>query len=381
MVHTGFVVLADISGYTRFLGETELSHAQGILHDLLTAMIDELHLPLALSSVRGDAVVAHAPASNLAIGLQLVEAVEAIYVAFRGTLAHMQRNTTCPCDACAGMGALDLKIVVHFGEYVLQTLAGRPELQGAEVVTAFRLLKNDIIDQTGVEAYGAFSEAAVAALDAPEWFEGLIAHTQATEDRGDVALRVMDLRPAWDRAAAEDRQQVGADEPRYFADVEHLIPAPIEHVWSVASEPAFRQAWFPTVVSAGMDAGRVDIGTVVHCAHTSGPPTVYTVVDLEPFEFQTFALHLPMGGRLRITVWYTTVDEGTRISVGAAKAEAKSGFKQGLLRFLTNMQRKKQRQMWIDGFEKLEAAVLEACAGHVATPAAPAEVAALRGVE
>jgi hypothetical protein len=35
----GFLVVADISGYTRFLAETELEHANGIVKDLFDSMI------------------------------------------------------------------------------------------------------------------------------------------------------------------------------------------------------------------------------------------------------------------------------------------------------------------------------------------------------
>lgn len=381
MIQDGYIILADISGYTRFLGETELTHAQGILHGLLTAMITELRLPLALSSVRGDAVVAHAPAANLAAGMQLVEAVEAIYVAFRGTLAHMQRNTSCRCDACAGMDGLDLKIVVHHGKYVVQILAGRPELQGADVVTAFRLLKNDIIRATGIEAYAAFSDAAVQALGAPAWFDGLVAHTQGTDDRGEVALRIADLRPMWDRFAARNRAVLDADTPRFFDDVEQTIPAPIEHVWSITSEPEWRKHWFPAVESSSVDTARVDIGAVFHCEHTSGPPTIYTIVDQEPFGYQTMDVHLPMSGRLRIMMQFEAVDAGTRLRVRVAKADAGNGFTRGLLRFLTGMQRKKQRAAWVAGLAALDTLVQETCAAHVATPEAPTDLDALRVAE
>lgn len=40
-VKNGFLVVADISGYTRFLAETELEHANGIVKDLFNSMIPE----------------------------------------------------------------------------------------------------------------------------------------------------------------------------------------------------------------------------------------------------------------------------------------------------------------------------------------------------
>ena len=52
----GHLVIADISGYTRFLTESELEHATGIIGDLLNAVISAIQAPLTVSSVEGDAV-------------------------------------------------------------------------------------------------------------------------------------------------------------------------------------------------------------------------------------------------------------------------------------------------------------------------------------
>ena len=37
-IKTGFLVVADISGYTRFLADTELEHANGIIKDILISV-------------------------------------------------------------------------------------------------------------------------------------------------------------------------------------------------------------------------------------------------------------------------------------------------------------------------------------------------------
>ena len=43
---TGFLLEADISGYTRFLADTEFEHANGILIDLFDTMVPEFINPL-----------------------------------------------------------------------------------------------------------------------------------------------------------------------------------------------------------------------------------------------------------------------------------------------------------------------------------------------
>ena len=41
-IQHGYLVLADISGYTSFLAKSELDHAQDILRSILTLLIGEL---------------------------------------------------------------------------------------------------------------------------------------------------------------------------------------------------------------------------------------------------------------------------------------------------------------------------------------------------
>lgn len=52
----GHLVIADISGYTQFLTSSELDHANGIIGELLNAVIASIQAPLSVSSIEGDAV-------------------------------------------------------------------------------------------------------------------------------------------------------------------------------------------------------------------------------------------------------------------------------------------------------------------------------------
>src|SRR5690349_7142089 len=56
------LVLADISGYTRFMRnhKTTLLHAEGIITQLLESVIDKAEFPLTISKLEGDAVFMYA---------------------------------------------------------------------------------------------------------------------------------------------------------------------------------------------------------------------------------------------------------------------------------------------------------------------------------
>ncbi len=57
-----------------------------------------------------------------------MEALENLYFVFADALRQMIYNTTCTCRACQNMSKLDLKMVIHYGEYVIQKLGDREEL-------------------------------------------------------------------------------------------------------------------------------------------------------------------------------------------------------------------------------------------------------------
>ena len=75
-VGEGYLVLADVSGYTGFLAGIELEHASGILAELIQEMLDGLTPPLELAGIEGDAVFAHGPGSAVARGETLLELIE-----------------------------------------------------------------------------------------------------------------------------------------------------------------------------------------------------------------------------------------------------------------------------------------------------------------
>src|SRR6058998_2564348 len=52
----GFLVLADISGFTALVTATELEHGPAIIADLLEAVIRRISPPLEIEGIEGDAV-------------------------------------------------------------------------------------------------------------------------------------------------------------------------------------------------------------------------------------------------------------------------------------------------------------------------------------
>ena len=57
--HTGYLLIADISGYTQFLTSSEQDHANPILQSLLSSMIEQVGEPMHFWKMDGDAVLAY----------------------------------------------------------------------------------------------------------------------------------------------------------------------------------------------------------------------------------------------------------------------------------------------------------------------------------
>jgi len=362
MAQQGFLLIADISGYTMFLTQSELEHAQGILDALLKSVLAEIKAPLALSNLQGDAVLAHLPAANIPQRQYPLDAIERIYCGFTDTLQGMQRNTTCTCNACRNMKVLDLKFFLHYGEYAIQSIAGRNELQGSEVIRVHRLLKNTVTKATGIKAYALVTEAAADAIALPDFFAGAVRHVERSDDFGEVACYVYDLAPIFARWREARRFVVARDEPLSFESMECDLPVPPPVAWAYVSDLEKRKRWqlfgLDDITMTGLTSGRVGVGSTQHCAHGKSE-TVHDIVDWRPYDYLTYHIRLPFGAVARQMVEFTPLPNGgTHVSMRCALAESSKPVAQTIVRLLTRMISGKlvqSQRAWQDALVKVVA--------------------------
>ena len=119
----GYLVIADISGYTSFVAKTELEHSHEILSDLLGLLVDRFRSLMTISKLEGDAVFAYVGEDKISRGETMLEFLETMYVAFRDKQISMKRATTCTCLACQNIPSLDLKFIAHHGNFIVQKVA------------------------------------------------------------------------------------------------------------------------------------------------------------------------------------------------------------------------------------------------------------------
>jgi len=101
------LVIADISGYTGFLAGAELDHAQDILADLMNTVVNAFRPSFRLAKLEGDAAFVCAITETVD-GPLLQDTVERCYFAFRRRLRDVGQASTCECNACVLVPALDL---------------------------------------------------------------------------------------------------------------------------------------------------------------------------------------------------------------------------------------------------------------------------------
>lgn len=312
----GHLLIADISGYTAYLGGSELEHAQQVLQALLELLIAQTRPPLAISRTAGDAVISYALSDVRLQGQTFIEMIEDTYVAFRTAIDRIVMNTTCKCNACANVQSLDLKFFVHYGTFVVQKLAGRDELVGNDVNLIHRLTKNHVVEKTGIAAYALYTDAVLRQLGLDGFREGLVAHAETYEHLGDTELWIQDMRPVWKARKETAERDIPADQVTLRVASEIALPP--HRVWDYLVDPAHRGILFGSSRSGIRDRkqGRIQEGSAFECYH-GDRLTLQTVVQWRPFDRITTEDRATLAGaKFVVPVDYRIepVSSGTRLT-------------------------------------------------------------------
>ena len=144
------IVLADISGYTRFvvMHRSSIVHAEQIVSELMEAITNNSLFPLTVQKLEGDAAFMTAEVTG-SIGPAINDVARQV-VAFTSAYEKKQKELFdksvggCMCTACQSIENLSLKTVIHTGTVLEKEVSGLTELAGEPVIVAHRLLKNSV---------------------------------------------------------------------------------------------------------------------------------------------------------------------------------------------------------------------------------------------
>jgi hypothetical protein len=280
----GYLLIADISGYTSFVAGTELEHSHEILADLLGTICEKIETILTLHKLEGDAVFAYVPESKITRGETILELIESTYVAFRDKQTSIKRATTCTCNACRNIPSLDLKFIAHHGDYIIQHVRDIREMVGSDVNLIHRLLKNHVAEATNWRAYVMFTESCLDHLKLN--LENTHVQMEEYEHLGEVKTYNMDLHQRYQEIMDERQIVIEEKDADIVFNIDFSTPPPV--TWEWIQDPVRRNLWGGPIhwYAGNRPKGRAGKGASNHCAHGKSLSTEVTL-DWHPFEYST----------------------------------------------------------------------------------------------
>lgn len=165
------LLIADISGYTRFMlsHEKALTHSQMIIGGLIESLMEQVDRPLTIVELEGDALFMYTPRPDDDVawesrGRHVGELILRLFRVFHRRLAELAAYSVCHCHACRNIGELKLKVVAHSGDVLVTRVGAFPVLSGPDVIKVHRLLKNSV----DADQYVLLSESAFQDLPLPD---------------------------------------------------------------------------------------------------------------------------------------------------------------------------------------------------------------------
>lgn len=247
------IFIPDISGFTRFVTDTEISHAKHIIEELLEILMAANKIGLEVSEIEGDAILFYrfgkAPDST-----QLLNQVKQMFTDFHMHLKKYDTHRVCNCGACSTASNLALKFVAHYGDITINTIRQYKKLFGKDVIVAHRLLKNNIDSHE----YSLFTENLLHAdqtwQELNEYSWSSVEHAEQEYDSGKVGYAYMFLDPLKEQLpplVTEDFSLKGMKAKILETGI--TINAPLEIVFNVVADIPWRAKWIPETLEEFTD--------------------------------------------------------------------------------------------------------------------------------
>lgn len=283
-IERGFLLFSDITGYEKYLKESEIEHASQVVQELLELIINQNVPPLQFATVSGDGVLMHIPSILLQRPEVILELAESTYLSFKDRVESIDRNNTCGCRACSAAPNLDLKFFVHYGEYALHSsLDKRMDLVGTEaMLLKDRKLKDHVKNIN--EPFILFTHASLDKLKLQ--LTDAVQSSSEYPVYGEISTTRLNLSHRYRQLLDERRTFISSAE----ADIENSVEIaarPLE-IWEWLNNPHLRTKWMRarTWTELKRPGGRLSIGAQNHCAHALGN-IIETVLDWNPYAYFT----------------------------------------------------------------------------------------------
>ena len=139
------ICIPDISGFTRFMAETDLAFSRKIIPPLLRCLVASNTLSLNVGEVEGDAILFYR-FGDLPSLKELTEQSKKFYNDFNAELESLKQQFPEDFGKYISTTKLSLKIILHAAEMTSTHIEGMIKLIGEDVVVVHKLLKNSVED-------------------------------------------------------------------------------------------------------------------------------------------------------------------------------------------------------------------------------------------
>lgn len=181
----GNIIIPDISGFTKFVAETELLQGQEITQRLIRSLLEKDLLDLELSEIEGDAALLYKFGKKFK--------PNAILKQYEAMLENFYREQALVSEEFGLELKLSLKLIAHYGKFGQYELGTFKKLYGTPIIEAHRLLKNRVKSSMYVLITDDLLEGTPtqAAVNNPEFLRGS-KMCQAHGDIRNIAYTVFD---------------------------------------------------------------------------------------------------------------------------------------------------------------------------------------------
>jgi hypothetical protein len=155
------------------------------------------------------------------------------------------------------------------------------------VIVAHRLLKNEVVERLGIDAYALITQKAIDASDVDPAALGMRQHTETYDRIGDVPAWTHDLERRWLEEEARARVFVTPEESILSVSVPTSVPPQV--AWEFLTRPGQRMSWQPWVTEVtikGATGGRRGPGSANHCMHGKDA-VIEEILDWRPYDYVT----------------------------------------------------------------------------------------------
>ena len=262
MSNNGLLFIPDISGFTKFVNETEIEHSRYIIGELLENIINSNKIGLTISEVEGDAVLFYRFGSTPLLK-EIYGQVESMFCNFQKQLKNYESRRACQCSACIAAVNLSLKVITHHGEFSTYNVQNYNKLIGKDVIVAHQLLKNNIdLHEYWLVTNNLFNLNPTG-TDLPAWMNWQ--HGNKQTDKGDVAFQYSMLSQLKEKVYADPITNLELPDNKVKAiSQKKTIDIPSITLLSVIGNLSLRPKWVEGIQSVDQSSHPINHVGVKH---------------------------------------------------------------------------------------------------------------------